>query len=293
MEFHRIDGDRELDHLRKFLSDSDPDDYLLDDIAEWIHRGRLWAGAEDEGWLAFGRLHDLGEGEGWVSGFRVAAPRRGKGLGGQLLGHILSDARLIGLTSLRAAIEVENVASSRLFARFGFRPVLEVTLRCGRPQSTEGTALEKARPGTRLPGRVGWFPERTGYVDLLPEVEGGRFGRWRPSLVERWANEGKLYVAPGLAVAVQMDWWKSPRTLWVNPLLGAPAPLVSAVSSLAHELNHEEWQAFFLPSTDEARATYDRLGLSRHPFWGDRVQIFERNEPTGDIAPSRERRSTP
>jgi GNAT superfamily N-acetyltransferase len=283
MQFDRIDPDRELDHLREFLSDSDPDDYLLDDLDEWIHHGRLWAGAERGDWLAFGRLDDLGGQEGWVSGFRVAAPRRGEGLGGQLLAHILSDARTIGLMSLRAAIEVQNIASSHLFARFGFRPVLEVTLRCGHPHTTGGTLLEKARPGSPLSGPVGWFPERTGYVDLLPDAEGGRFGRWRPSLVERWADEGKLYVAPGLAVAVQVDWWKSPRTLWVNPLLGALDPLVSAVSSLAHTLEHEEWQAF-LPSTDEARAAYDRLGLFRHPFWGDRVQIFEWNGPAGDLA---------
>ena len=281
MDFHRIDANRELDQLREFLSDSDPGDYLLDDIDEWVHRGRLWAGVEDEEWLAFGRLNDLGNREGWLSGFRVTAQRRGRGLGRELLGHILSDARSIGLTSLRAAIEVENTASSRLFARLGFRPALEVTLRCGRPEPAEKSPLRQAAPGGDIAGPVGWFPRSTGYVDLLPDVEGGRFGRWRPSLVGRWANEGKLYVSPGVAVAVQADWWRSPRTLWVNPLRGDIDSLVSEVGALAGALEHEEWQAF-LPSTDEGRAEYDRLGLFRHPFWGDRVQIFERTEPPGE-----------
>ena len=280
MRFHRIDPTHELGRLREFLAASDPNDYLLEEVSEWIHRGRLWAGEVDGEWLTFGRLDDLGDGEGWVSAFRVAAPRRGEGLGRELLGHILSDARSIGLTSLRAAIEFENAASSRLFTRFGFGPVLEVTLRCGRPLSSERSLLRRADPGGHLTGPIGWFPSSSGYVDLLPGTDGGRFGRWRPSLAERWANEGKLYVAPGLAVAVQEDWWTTPRTLWVNPLQGEPAPLVSSVSSLTHALGHQEWQAF-LPSSDDARAEYDRLGLFRHPFWGDRVRIFERNEPPG------------
>ena len=279
MKFHRVNAARELEPLRAFLSSSDPSDYLLEDLPDWIRNGRLWAGVEGGNWLAFGRLHDLGENEGWVSGFRVAAPRRGQGLGGQLLRQIVSDAQSIGLTSLRATIEVENVASSRLFARSGFRPIFEVTLRCGRAGSGSASVLRRAETAARWSGSVGWLPQSTGYVDLLPGEDGGRFGRWRRSLPERWANEGKLYLADGLAVAVQVDWWKSPRTLWVNPLQGDPTRLVDAVSALTEALGHEQWQAF-LPSADEARREYDRLGLFPHPAWGDRVRVFEWCEPS-------------
>ena len=287
IEFHRIDPGRELEALRDFLAASDPDDYLLEDLADWIRDGRLWAAIEENRWLAFGRLHDLGEDEGWVSGFRVAAPRRGQGIGSQLLGHLLSDARSVGLTSLRASIEVENVASSRLFSRFGFRPVLELTLRCGRASRGAGPALHRVDRGVDWAGPVGWLPQATGYVDVLPGEDGGRIARWRRSLPERWANEGKLYVAGGLAVAVQVDWWKSPRTLWVNPLQGDPGVLVEAVSRLTGSLGHEAWQAF-LPSSDAARGDYERLGLVPNPAWGDRVRIFEWNDPhPGGPGPSR------
>jgi len=278
MDFHRIDPRRDLAVLRDFLSASDPDDYLLEDLAEWVHDGRLWVGREGGRWLAFGRLHDLGETEGWVSGFRVAAPRRGQGLGGELLGQIVADARSVGLTSLRASIEVENVASSRLFARSGFRPVLELTLRCGRARPGSGRALRRWERGAVWSGPVGWLPQATGYVDVLPGEDGGRFGRWRRSLVERWTREGKLYVAEGVAVAVQVDWWTSPRTLWVNPLQGEVGELVDAVSALAASLGHEEWQAF-LPSSEALRRDYARLGLVPHPAWGDRLRIFEWNDP--------------
>ena len=277
MDFHRVDPRHELATLRDFLSAYDPNDYLLEDIAEWIHDGRLWAGSETGHWLAFGRLHDLGENEGWVSGFRVAARRRGQGLGGQLLGHIIADARSVGLTSLRASIEVENVASSRLFARSGFRPVLELTLRCGKARPGSGPVLPRWERGAVWPGPVGWLPQATGYVDVLPGEDGGRFGRWRRSLIERWTSEGKLYAAEGVAVAVQVDWWRSPRTLWVNPLQGDPGKLVDAVSALTASLGHEAWQAF-LPSSEASRRDYQRLGLVPHPEWGDRVRIFERND---------------
>ena len=112
--------------------------------------------------------------------------------------------------------------------------------------------------------------------------DGGRFGRWRPALVERWAREGKLYVGKGMAVAVQPDWWRGPRTLWVNPLQGDLSALAPALGALTHALNHEEWQAF-LPSGEDWRAQYDRVGLQRHESWGDRVHLFELIEPPPSV----------
>jgi len=280
LEFFRVEPRRELERLREFLSSSDPDDYLLEEIDEWVQKDRLWAGAENGAWIAFGRLHDLGSGDGWVSGVRVVPNRRGQGVGGELLDRILRDARSVGITEVRAVIENENIASSRLFHRHGFEVATEMTLRCGSPaNSSRSVDLHRAQPGERLPGPVGWLPAETGRVDLLPGTDGGRFGRWKPDLVHRWAEEGKLFVGAGCAVAVQTDWWKDPRTLWANPIVGEVSAVVHALASLTRSLEHEEWQAF-LPSGEERRAEYDRLGLRRHPYWGDRVGLFERrNSP--------------
>lgn len=255
----------------------DPTDYLLEDLEEWVRDGRCWVGEDRAGWLAFGRLHDLGEGEGWVSGLRVRPSRRGEGLGGQLLNRLILDARTAGLSSLRAVIEDGNVASRRLFRRFGFTAGGALTLRRGLAREGQTNRLRRANPGDRLDGPVGWLPRLTQRVDLLPGSEGGRFGAWRPSLVRRWAAEGKLYLGPGLAVAAQVDWWRSPRTLWVNPLRGGPAALLPALDLLARALGHEEWQGF-LPSTDRLRAAYTVHGTVPHPSWGDRVQLYERFE---------------
>ena len=210
-----------------------------------------------------------------MSGLRVVSGRRGRGLGGQLLDAMLRDARDEGLSAVRAVIEVANVPSRRLVARFGFRPVSEMTLRRGLARAGAASPLQRAKPGEQLDGPIGWFPLRTNRVGLLPGSAGGRFGRWRPSLLRRWTDEGKLYVGSGLAAAVQVDWWRDPRTLWVNPLRGEPSALFPALGSLAQSLGHEEWQAF-LPSSDERRAEYASQGTLRHPSWGDHVLLYER-----------------
>jgi GNAT superfamily N-acetyltransferase len=277
MELHRLDPERELRGLREFLIGSDPDDYLLEGIDEWTRDGRLWVGTEAGAWVAFGRLHDLGNGDGWVSGLRVGLSRRRQGLGGQLLSGLLSDAGSIGLTELRAVIEDGNLPSRRLFARFGFRPIFEMTLRRGKAEAVRAEPLRVALPGDRLAGMIGWIPSLTDRVDLLPGADGGRFGRWDPHVLDRWIKEGKLYVGPGLAAAVQVDWLLEPRTMWVNPLQGEPTSLLPAIALLARTLGQEEWQTY-LPSTESLRRVYASLGLVPHDLWGDRIHLYERTE---------------
>lgn len=275
MDLRRLDPARDLGRLREFLSATDPADYLLEDLTEWTREGHLWVGEEAGDWVAFGRLHDLGHAEGWVSGIRVLPTRRSQGLGGRLLDRLLSDARTIDVIALRAAIEEGNAVSRRLFERFGFRPVVTLTLRRGLARGGTGLPLRRAGASERLEGPVEWLPALADRVDLLPGSDGGRFGSWRPSLLARWAAEGKLYLGAGLAVAVQLDWWTHPRTLWVNPLRGDPASLFPALGRLTRMLEHEEWQAF-LPSSERLRAEYARCGTLPHSSWGDRVCLYER-----------------
>ena len=274
MELHRLDREHELERLREFLSESDPHDYLLEDIDEWTREGRLWVGVDDGSWVAFGRVHDLGSGQGWVSGLRVGRSRRRQGIGSQLLSGMLSDALSVGLTEVRAVIEDGNLASQRLFARHGFQPIFEMALRRAKAGTGGTERLRRARAGDRLDGPIEWVPSAAGRVDLLPGAEGGRFGRWDPRIVDRWVQEGKLFLGPGLAAAVQVDWLAEPRTMWVNPLQGEAGSLFPAVGLLAKTLGQEEWQAF-LPSSDRLRDLYTKLGLSPHPFWGDRVHLYE------------------
>ena len=279
MEIHRLDREHELERLREFLSETDPRDYLLEDIDEWTREGRLSVGVDEGSWVAFGRVHDLGHGEGWVSGLRVDRSRRRQGIGSWLLSGMLSDARSMGLTEFRAVIEDKNLASRRLFERHGFLPTFAMTLR-GARAGTAGTGpLRLARTGDRLDGPIEWVPSLAGRVDLLPGEEGGRFGRWDPSIVDRWIQEGKLFLGPRLAVAIQVDWLREPRTMWVTPLRGEAGALLPAIGVLAKTLGQDAWQAF-LPSTDHLRQVYADLGLRPHPFWGDCVHLYEQADAT-------------
>jgi len=277
MEFRRLVAERDVERLRAFLSESDPEDYLLEGIEEGVRDGRLWVGVEAERWVSFGRLHDLGHGEGWLSGLRVERSRRGQGFGSRLLDGLLGDGRSLGLSEFRAVIEDGNRASQELFARHGFQPIVEMALRRGKMGNSNTATLRRARAEDRIKGPIGWIPGQLGRVDLLPGSAGGRFGRWDPRVLDRWIQEGKLFLGPGLAVAVQPDWLPEPRTMWVNPLQGTPGTLLPAVASLAKTLGQEEWQAF-LPSTEALRREYSDLGLEPHPAWGDRIHLYERSE---------------
>jgi len=174
-------------------------------------------------------------------------------------------------------IEDGNLASRRLFARLGFRPIFEMTLRRGKAGAVGAEPLRPALAGEGLDGPIGWLPARTARVDLLPGTGGGRFGRWDPHILARWIKERKLYVGHEMAAAVQVDWLREPPTMWVNPLRGEPDSLLPAISLLAKSLGQEEWQAY-LPSTEELRREYANLGMVPHSHWGDRIHLYERTE---------------
>lgn len=53
----------------------------------------------------------------------VAATERGQGLGGQLLGRLITDSEALGFWTLQAGIFPENTASVALHHRHGFRTV--------------------------------------------------------------------------------------------------------------------------------------------------------------------------
>ncbi len=277
VELRPLDPTRDLDRLRAFLRDADPEDYLLEGTEEWIAEGRSWV-VEDRGaWIGFGRLHDLGESEGWLSGLRVAPARRREGVGRRLLDRLLEDAASIGISTHRAVIEDGNAASRGLFEGLGFRSKVVLTLRRGYARSPvrKEPAWRLAAPDERPHGAIGWLPAACGRVDLLPGSDAGRFGRWRDSLPARWASERKLYLSDDLAVAAQIDWWPRPRTLWVNPLVGEVGRLLPALGSLAGALGHAEWQAF-LPADPAARVAYAAAGAVPNPHWGNRAHLYER-----------------
>lgn len=64
----------------------------------------------------------LVRGEGGVElGFSLRRALWGRGLGRELAGALLTEARALGLSALRASVDIDNTASIRILERAGFR----------------------------------------------------------------------------------------------------------------------------------------------------------------------------
>ena len=76
------------------------------------------------GWSALNRFHDrVGYRFTSENSIYVAAPWRGRGVGGRLLAPLVSAARARGLHAIIACIDAQNAASIRLHQRAGFEQV--------------------------------------------------------------------------------------------------------------------------------------------------------------------------
>jgi putative acetyltransferase len=84
----------------------------------------FWSAYEDEVLVGCGALKVLDARHGEVKSMRTDPARRGQGIAGQLLRHIIAEARARGLErlSLETGSEEFFAPARRLYARHGFRP---------------------------------------------------------------------------------------------------------------------------------------------------------------------------
>jgi putative acetyltransferase len=84
----------------------------------------FWSAYEDDALVGCGALKVLGAGDGEVKSMRTDPAQRGRGIAGQLLRHIIAEARVRGLLrlSLETGSEEFFAPARRLYARHGFRP---------------------------------------------------------------------------------------------------------------------------------------------------------------------------
>jgi len=84
----------------------------------------FWSACEDDDLVGCGALKVLDARHGEVKSMRTDPARRGQGIAGQLLRHILAEARARGLVrlSLETGSEEFFAPARRLYARHGFQP---------------------------------------------------------------------------------------------------------------------------------------------------------------------------
>ncbi len=84
----------------------------------------FWSAYEDDALVGCGALKVLGAGHGEIKSMRTDPAQRGRGIAGQLLRHIIAEARARGLLrlSLETGSEEFFAPARRLYARHGFQP---------------------------------------------------------------------------------------------------------------------------------------------------------------------------
>lgn len=84
----------------------------------------FWTARDGDRLVGCGALKDLGDGRGEIKSMRTDPARRGQGIAGRLLVHIVADARARGLTrlSLETGSDAFFAPARRLYARHGFMP---------------------------------------------------------------------------------------------------------------------------------------------------------------------------
>ncbi len=111
------------EHLRDMRAWSPPESvHALDldrlrqpEISFWT----LWEGDE---LLGCGALKDLGHQEAEIKSMRTANAHRGKGVGDEMLGHLLATAKQRGITrlNLETGTQAQFAPARALYARHGF-----------------------------------------------------------------------------------------------------------------------------------------------------------------------------
>jgi putative acetyltransferase len=113
------------EHLQDMRSWSPPESVHALDLDKLrqpnIRFFTLW---ESDALLGCGALKDLGDARAEIKSMRTASAHRGKGVGEQVLAHLLTDARSRGFKQLylETGSQIQFAPARKLYARFGFVP---------------------------------------------------------------------------------------------------------------------------------------------------------------------------
>lgn len=106
----------------------DDGDYIPDVWDSWLTDtvSAVLVGVMDGQPVALSRVHMVTSDEAWIEGVRVAPEARRHGVGRVMVSRSLVRARDLGALAARMFTGATNVASQRLFARFGFTRIAEL-----------------------------------------------------------------------------------------------------------------------------------------------------------------------
>lgn len=129
----------------------DDGDYIPSVWDNWLAdtSGALLVGVADGQPVALSHVRLMAPDEAWIEGVRVAPEMRRRGGGRVLISRSLVRAREMGATTARMFTGAANVASQRLFERFGFQRIAEMAWYTADALPDDpATAVHVARPRT-------------------------------------------------------------------------------------------------------------------------------------------------
>jgi ribosomal protein S18 acetylase RimI-like enzyme len=262
----------------------DDGDYIAEVWDGWLgdERGALLVGTLDGTPVALAHVHMVSEDEAWLEGMRVDPAYRRHGFGRQMTSRALVAARELGASATRLLTSSDNVASQRLYARFGFVEVAElVRFRAPALAPEEVADIPRlAIPGEQDFERIWTWLEQSNLAPLNGGLEvtdwhaealtepllRGYLAAGQVLLLEEWGS------IAALAVALPEQWGaEAPRFLEVRYIDG----LADAIDRLAYALRHraaeldcatvELWLPDVLILRDAmAGAGYEQRGAHAH-----------------------------
>jgi ribosomal protein S18 acetylase RimI-like enzyme len=116
------------------------DDWLADSSSA------LLVGVADGRPVALSHVRLMTPDEAWIEGVRVAPEMRRQGIGRVIVSQSLVRARALGATTARMFTGATNVASQRLFERFGFQRIAELAWYTADALADDREAVVQAEP---------------------------------------------------------------------------------------------------------------------------------------------------
>ncbi len=226
----------------------DDGDYIPSVWDSWLAdtSGAVLVGVMDGRPVALSRVNMVTPDEAWIEGVRVAPEARQQGVGGAIVSRSLVRARELGAVVARMFTGSTNVASQRLFARFGFTRIAELawyTADALPADPEEAARAVRPRPAAELDPTIAETTRDT-IVGALPP--GARLRTPGPADFDRlwaWLEQSNLTPFNG---GVEIHHWTG---------RGVTEPMVREYLAAGEIIELEEWgatQALAIVTEDRA-----------------------------------------
>ena len=221
----------ETDDGQPIFAFLDPDDYLPEVWADWLHDRRHPPLVCERGGAVVGlvKLSAAGAGAGWLHGLRVAPAVRGQGIASALIAECVRRAELAGFDIVRLMTASGNLPMQRTMARCGWPLVVQSTWLHG---PTNGA------PWLLTPLPPSALDELSASLAPEPALAGVYCAAWQFNALtaERLAHHlaaGEIWALPGSdawAIIVSDAGVGSAR--WVGYAQGSAAALAALVAAV-------------------------------------------------------------